>query len=127
MFNGKLSRHYHLSQDFTYVKTFSRDIWRYRPVGGSAGPRGYPDPAGPSARPGPCGWFMIHAAIWVRELNPSLAMMLATCRAAVVWLMDSSSAMALLLRPLASSSAIWCSRWVSELGGAEATGMPRTT
>src|SRR4051795_10450796 len=24
MFNGKLSRHYHLSQDFTYVKTFSR-------------------------------------------------------------------------------------------------------
>jgi hypothetical protein len=32
---------------------------------------------------------MIHAAIWVRELNPSLAMMLATCLAAVVWLIDS--------------------------------------
>ena len=64
---------------------------------------------------------MIHAAIWVRELKPSLAMMLATCLAAVVWLMESSSAMALLLRPLATSSAIWYSRWVSELGGAEAT------
>jgi len=47
--------------------------------------------------------------------------MLATCLAAVVWLMDSSSAMALLLWPPATSAAICCSRAVSELGGAEAT------
>jgi hypothetical protein len=38
-----------------------------------------------------------HAAIWLRDLKPSLARMLATCRAAVVGLMDSSAAMALLL------------------------------
>src|SRR5580693_4474025 len=75
----------------------------------------------PAARPVPCGFSAIHAAIWVRELKPSLAMMLATCLAAVVGLMESSSAMALLLRPLATRVAIWCSRWVSELGGAEAT------
>jgi hypothetical protein len=48
-------------------------------------------------------------------------MMLATCLAAVVWLMESSAAMPLLDRPPATSSAIWYSRWVSELGGAEAT------
>ena len=77
--------------------------------------------AGPSARPVPCGFSAIHAAIWARELKPNLAMMLATCLAAVVGLMESSPAMALLLRPLATRVAIWCSRWVSELGGAEAT------
>src|SRR5580693_8418817 len=68
-----------------------------------------------------------HAAIWVREVNPSLAKMLATCRAAVVGLMDSSAAIALLLRPLATSAAIWCSRRVSELGGAAATRYASTT
>ena len=61
------------------------------------------------------------AAIWVRDLKPSLARMLATCRAAVVGLMHSSSAMALLLCPVAISAAICCSRRVSELGGAAAT------
>src|SRR6185437_4924013 len=97
----------------------------YQPDPACPGP--YPGSVGPCARPGSCAWFMVQAAIWVRELNPSLAMMLATCLAAVVWLIDSSSAMALLLRPLASSSAISCSRWVSELGGAEATWKPLTT
>ena len=53
-------------------------------------------------------------------MTPSLAMMLATCLAAVVWLMDSSAAMALLDRPLATNSAISYSRRVSELGDAEA-------
>jgi hypothetical protein len=50
--------------------------------------------------------------------------MLATCLAAVVGLMESSPAMALLLRPSATSEAIWCSRGVSELGGADATWYP---
>jgi len=57
----------------------------------------------------------------VRDLKPSLARMLATCRAAVVGLTDSSAAMALLLRPVAIRAAISCSRGVSELGGADAT------
>jgi hypothetical protein len=81
----------------------------------------YPGSPGSPARPGPCARSATHAAIWLRELKPSLAMMLATCLAAVVWLMDSSAAMALLDRPLATSSAISYSRWVSELGGAAAT------
>src|SRR4029079_15576842 len=76
---------------------------------------------GSPARPGPCARSATHAAIWLRELKPSLFMMLATCLGAVVWLMDSSAAMALLDRPPATSSAISYSGWVSELGGAAAT------
>lgn len=45
-------------------------------------------------------------------------MMLATWRATVVGLMDSSAAMALLLRPRPTSAVTCCSRLVSELGGA---------
>ena len=52
----------------------------------------------------------------MRELKPSLAMMLATCRAAVAGLMDSSPAMALLLRPSAISVATCRSRRVSVVG-----------
>ena len=40
-----------------------------------------------------------HAATWLRELKPSLARMLATCRAAVAGLMNSFVAMSRLLRP----------------------------
>src|SRR4029077_5874699 len=89
--------------------------------GGARAPPHYPGWPGPSARPGPCARSATHAAIWLRELKPSLFMMLATCLAAVVWLMESSAAMALLDRPPATSSAISYSRWVSELGGAAAT------
>jgi hypothetical protein len=81
----------------------------------------YPGSPGSPARPGPCARSATHAAIWLRELKPSLFMMLATCLAAVVWLIESSAAMALLDRPPATSSAISYSRWVSELGGAAAT------
>ena len=62
-----------------------------------------------------------HAAIWVRDENPSLARMFATCRAAVAGLMNSSSAMALLLRPLATSATTWRSRGVSVAGSAAAS------
>ena len=75
----------------------------------------------PVGSPAADGRSATHAAIWVRDLKPSLARMLATCRAAVVGLMDSSAAMALLLRPVAIRAAIWCSRGVSELGGVAAT------
>ena len=47
-----------------------------------------------------------HAAIWVGEVTASLAKMLAMCRATVAGVTDSSSAMALLLCPLATSPAI---------------------
>ena len=90
-------------------------------TGRARAPPPYLGSPGPSARPGPCARSATHAAIWLRELKPSLAMMFATCLAAVVWLMESSAAMALLDRPPATSSAISCSRWVSELGGAAAT------
>src|SRR3984885_5914602 len=54
-----------------------------------------------------------HGATVVRELKPSLARMLATCRAAVAGLITSSSAISLLDRPLAMRSTISCSRVVS--------------
>jgi hypothetical protein len=47
-------------------------------------------------------------------------MMLAMCLATVAGLMTSSSAMALLLRPSATSAEISSSRGVSELGGVAA-------
>ncbi len=60
------------------------------------------------------------AAICAREENPSLARMFATCRAAVAGLMTSSSAMALLLLPPATSAATSRSRGVSVPGSAAA-------
>src|SRR5262249_19153175 len=79
---------------------------------------------GPAAVAGSAGSSCLsaaQAAICAREENPSLARMLATCRAAVAGLMKSSSAMDLLLRPSATSAATWRSRGVSVPGGAVAT------
>lgn len=45
-------------------------------------------------------------AIWVRVLKPSLSMMFAIWRATVAGLMNSSPAIALLLRPLTTKAAI---------------------
>ena len=58
------------------------------------------------------------------EEKPSLARMLATCRAAVAGLITRSSAMALLLMPLAISSAISHSRQVSVVSGATTGFLP---
>jgi len=44
----------------------------------------------------------VYAAIWVREVKPSLAEMLATCLAAVAGVMESSAAIALLPQPSAT-------------------------
>ena len=63
---------------------------------------------------------MTQVATWMREEKPSLARMLATCRAAVAGLITNSSAMALLLSPLATRSAISHSRPVSVVSGAAA-------
>ena len=63
----------------------------------------------------------IQAVTWVRAVNPSLAKMLATCRAAVAGLIVSSSAMARLDRPRAIRPAICSSRLVS---GDAAPGSP---
>jgi RNA polymerase-binding transcription factor len=67
---------------------------------------------------------VIHAAICARFLKPSFAMMLATCLATVAGLITSSAAMALLLRPLAISTAISRSRAVSTPCGAGAVVAP---
>ena len=61
---------------------------------------------------------MIQAAICARFLKPSFAMMLATCLATVAGLITSSAAIALLLRPLAISTAISRSLAVSPPSGA---------
>src|SRR5690625_3901973 len=61
--------------------------------------------------------WVIHAAIWARELNPILRLMLATCRAAVAGAMNKARAISGLLLPLLTSNAISYSRWVRRLRG----------
>ena len=72
------------------------------------------------------GWIdpfpAAQAAIWAREVKPSLDRIFATWRAAVAGLMTSSSAMPLLLCPWAMSAVISRSRGVSEGGGASDDG-----
>ena len=66
------------------------------------------------------GWIdpfpAAQAAIWAREVKPSLDRIFATWRAAVAGLIISSSAMPLLLWPCAISAVISRSRGVSDEG-----------
>src|SRR5699024_10592668 len=61
--------------------------------------------------------WVIHAAIWARELNPILRLMLATCRAAVAGAMNKARAISGLLLPLLTSTAISYSRSVRRIRG----------
>ena len=71
-------------------------------------PRGYLDPVG--AQINPCSYAKAVAA--ARDETRHLSKMLLTCLSTVRLLTTSSAAIALLLRPAATSRSTWSSRWV---------------